>query len=69
MVIRVINFKGKKNRLTLLSKTVLIELREYFKLYKPKKWLFEGPRQNQYSAESVVKIVKVLNKKPKLTKP
>ena len=34
--------KGKKDRTSLLSETVLKFLRFYYKEYKPKHWLFEG---------------------------
>ena len=34
--------KGKKDRYTILSETILEGLREYWKLYKPTTWLFEG---------------------------
>lgn len=34
--------KGKKDRYTLLSNVALEMLRDYFKIYKPEKWLFEG---------------------------
>jgi integrase/recombinase XerD len=50
--------KGGKDRYTLLSKTVLPVLRQYFKEYKPKEWLFEGIKGNQYSESSVQAIVK-----------
>ena len=36
-VIRVRGGKGKKDRETLLAKTLLILLRDYYKMYKPKK--------------------------------
>jgi|GEM_PF-6522483 len=34
--------KGKKDRYTLLSEKLLPLLRDYYKLYKPKEFLFEG---------------------------
>lgn len=58
MIINVKNGKGGKDRITLLSKTVLIDLRRYFIEYRPKLFLFESPRHKQYSATSVVAIVK-----------
>ena len=58
MLIRVEGAKGNKDRLTLLSQVVLEDLRIYFKLYKPKTWLFEGENGAQYSGASVVKIIK-----------
>jgi site-specific recombinase XerD len=42
MKIRVEQGKGKKDRYTILSDRALSILREYFKAYRPKQWLFEG---------------------------
>jgi len=50
--------KGRKDRYTLLSKKVVPVLREYFKEYKPKEWLFEGVKGQRYSESSVYTIVK-----------
>lgn len=58
MRIKVRGGKGKKDRYTLLSENVLNNLRNYFKAYSPKTWLFEGQNNGQYSATSVVKILK-----------
>jgi len=57
MVINVINGKGGKDRITLLSPGVLKDLRSYFKEYRPKTYLFEGENGGQYSETSVSKIV------------
>ena len=57
MLIRVADAKGNKDRYTLLSKNALNDLRIYFKEYRPIKYLFEGPYKNQYSANSVGKVV------------
>jgi integrase/recombinase XerD len=40
MLIRVEQGKGKKDRYSLLSKVALETLREYWKKYRPKEWLF-----------------------------
>ena len=40
MVIRIEQAKGRKDRYTLLSKRLLEELRVYYKVYRPKSWLF-----------------------------
>jgi site-specific recombinase XerD len=45
--------KGKKDRTTLLSQKLLLELRSYYKAYKPKVWLFEGQYGGQYTTDSV----------------
>ncbi len=49
--------KGNKDRYSLLSKTVLPELRKYYVQYKPKEYLFEGPQGNRYSPSSLRKIL------------
>lgn len=59
MLIKVRSGKGNKDRFTLLSEKLLVDLREYFLKWRPTTYLFEGPQGYQYSAESVVKIVKV----------
>ena len=41
--IRVVQGKGKKDRYTLLSPRLLEELRAYWRLYRPKDWLFPSP--------------------------
>ncbi len=58
MLIKVVEGKGRKDRYTLLGKSVLADLRLYYKECKPNTYLFEGPRGGPYSAESVLKIVK-----------
>ena len=57
MLIRVQNAKGNKDRYTLLSETVLKDLRVYYKQYRPKVYLFEGQTKEQYSPNSVGKVV------------
>jgi site-specific recombinase XerD len=51
--IRIRQGKGKKDRVSLLSTNILILLREYYKEYRPKEWLFEGQYGGQYSAGSI----------------
>ena len=68
MVVNVIQGKGKKDRITLLSKTVLGDLRTYYLEWKPKDYLFEGQSNIKYSPQSVLKVVKNAAKKAKITK-
>ncbi|WP_373059960.1 site-specific tyrosine recombinase/integron integrase [Zunongwangia sp. H14] len=58
MVIRVRSGKGNKDRYTILSEKLVGELRKYYKVWRPKTLLFEGPGCKPYSAESVTCIVK-----------
>lgn len=58
MLIKIKCAKGNKDRFTLLSMTVLNDLRLYFKEWHPNEYLFEGRKGNKYSAESVVQVVK-----------
>jgi len=68
MLIRVEAAKGNSDRYTLLSKTLLKDLRTYFKQWKPSIYLFEGPSGNQYSAASIVKIVQRASQKSGIRK-
>jgi site-specific recombinase XerD len=68
MVIHIKDAKGNKDRYTLLSATLLEDLRVYFKQYRPKKYLFEGVGGIPYSTSSVSTIVKRAAKKIKIAK-
>lgn len=63
MVIHIKNSKGKKDRIVMLSKKLLIILREYFKSYKPKSYLFEGMNGGKYSARSIQALLKNVKSK------
>lgn len=41
-LIRIENSKGNKDRYTILAKSLVPELREYYKKYRPEKYLFNG---------------------------
>jgi site-specific recombinase XerD len=58
MLIHIKNAKGRKDRIVPLSQTVLELLRQYFKEYKPKEYLFNGQNSLQYSIGSCQKIYK-----------
>lgn len=71
MVIRVRHGKGNKSRDAILSPNALKILREYYAHTwpKPKEYLFESYKPGiQYSASSVLKIVKRAAKKASVTK-
>lgn len=57
MLIRIEAAKGNKDRYTLLSHSLLEDLREYYKQYKPEKYIVEGMYGKQYSGQSIGKIV------------
>lgn len=46
--IKVCSGKGNKDRYTLLSENTLILLRQYYRIYRPKVWLFEGQDKNKH---------------------
>jgi integrase/recombinase XerD len=68
MLIHVKNAKGKKDRYTLLSEKVLTLLREYYLVYKPKEFLFEGQFGGMYSSRSAQIILKHAAKKALIKK-
>lgn len=63
--------KGKKDRVTILSKKALETLRAYFKKFRPKEYLFEGQNGGAYSTTSLrsvfSKAVKNSGVKKKIT--
>ena len=54
--------KGKRDRQTLLSETLVKILREYYIKYKPSYWLFEGQDGGKYSATSIQRIYRKAQK-------
>ena len=63
MQININRAKGKKDRVVTLSRSILEILREYYKAYKPKEWLFEGQNSEEhYSARSAQLIFKAAYK-------
>jgi integrase/recombinase XerD len=64
------NSKGKKDRIVPLSPKILELLRDYYKLYKPKKYLFEGQNTRQpYDARSLQQVLKQTLQKTGIKKP
>ena len=63
MVITVKSGKGNKDRLTILSQSVLTDLRIYYKKWRPKVYLFESPNGGIYSPQSILQIIKRAAKK------
>ena len=54
MRIKIVQGKGCKDRFTILSEQVLLELRAYYIIYRPKEYLFNGDRPGKrYSVRSI----------------
>lgn len=56
MQIFISSAKGIKDRFVILSKKLLDLLREYYKQYKPKKWLFERSIGVQFPKRTIQKV-------------
>jgi integrase/recombinase XerD len=64
------NAKGKKDRIAPISEKIITLLRDYYKMYKPKVWLFEGQIVGeQYSEQSLMSVLKQAVQKAGITKP
>ncbi len=62
--------KGRKDRIVPLSDKILVMLRDYYKMYAPEVWLFEGQRKgHQYSEKSLEAILKQALLKSKIKLP
>jgi integrase/recombinase XerD len=62
--------KGKKDRVVPISHKIINLLRDYYKAYRPKNWLFEGQNVGEkYSEESLAKVLKQSLIKTKIQKP
>jgi len=54
MRIKIVQGKGAKDRYTIMSQQVLLELRAYYLIYKPKEYLFNGYKSGKrYSVRSI----------------
>lgn len=68
MKVRVEQGKGGKDRYTILSQRTLQTLREYFRVYKPKEWLFEGLRGGRYTTRAIDAAIRIAVKKAAFAK-
>lgn len=58
MRIKIVQGKGAKDRFTILSQQVLMELRAYYLIYKPKEYLFNGYQPGKrYGMRSIQHLV------------
>jgi len=69
MLVLVREGKGKKDRTTLLAPTTLELLRKYYRVYKPREYLFEGAPGKPYSARSIGNILKRALERARVNKP
>jgi integrase/recombinase XerD len=60
--------KGKKDRMVPLSKILLQTLREYFRCYWPKEYLFEGEKGGAYGTRSAQKVLHQAKRKAGIRK-
>jgi site-specific recombinase XerD len=60
--------KGKKDRYANLPESLLEQLRQYFKEYRPKEYLFEGQYGGQYSVRSAQNVFKAALKRANINK-
>jgi len=68
MLLKINQSKGKKDRFVPLSAKMLTLLRDYYKEYKPKEFLFEGQFEKYYSARSIQSVLKNALNKSKIKK-
>ena len=68
MTVRIEAAKGKKDRMVNLPESVLEELREYYKIYRPVEYLFNGQYGGKYSTRSVQNVFKNAMKRAKINK-
>lgn len=62
--------KGRKDRITPLSNKIILMLRDYYHLHKPKEWLFEGQKQGEpYDERSLQNVLKQAIVKCQIKKP
>ena len=69
MVVVIRMAKGKKDRIVPLSPKILILLRDYYKCYHPKQYLFEGQDGGKYSEKSLENVFKQSLLKARIEKP
>jgi len=68
MIVHVEAAKGKRDRCVSLPSSILDELRNYYRAYRPKKYLFEGQNGGQYAIRSVQAVFKNAMQKARINK-
>lgn len=69
MKVRIEQGKGKKDRYTVLSRATLDVLRDYYRAFRPKQWLFEGRNGKPFSVRMIGRVVRDAVLKASLHKP
>jgi integrase/recombinase XerD len=70
MMVRVQQGKGRKDRYSILSQTALELLRQYWRQYRPKEWLFEGQKERTHICYTSIRQIFVeAMKRAGITKP
>jgi site-specific recombinase XerD len=70
MMVRVQQGKGGKDRYSILSQAALELLRQYWRQYRPKQWLFEGQKEGTHICLSAIRqIFLEAKKRAGITKP
>ena len=70
MMVRIQQGKGGKDRYSILSHAALECLRQYWRKYHPKDWLFEGQKKDKHiSISSIHQIFHAAKKRAGITKP
>ncbi|MCA6438200.1 MAG: site-specific integrase [Bacteroidetes bacterium] len=68
--LNIIQAKGHKDRLVPLSEKTITMLRDYYQVYKPKRWLFEGQVTGEpYDARSLQQVLKQALRLANINKP
>lgn len=68
MLVHIEAAKGKKDRYVTLPASILEDLRTYYKVFRPKKYLFEGQYGGQYAIRSVQSVFQNAMQKAKVNK-
>ena len=70
MTVKVNDGKGGKDRYSILSKTTLEHLRQYWRKYRPTEWLFEGQKKDDHiTVHSIQLMFYAAKKRAGITKP
>ena len=56
MMVHIVGAKGKRDRYVPLPKSILPELREYYRQYRPKEYLLEGQYGGAYAKSSLQQV-------------